>query len=192
MKPLRILTSSLKTQIITVTGKAGSIERHYRALEGLYERPYQTLSGLDGPYQADKSEQTDDEQFGEEDDDDDDQVANTDEDDNMEQVAKTDEQWDDEDYDDNMEQVADTDEQRAEDEDDDMEQVVQTWKQWGEDEDVTTALLAKCEKYYNDRGLGPQKPDDGKRWWPKGSRGRGSKKRAGVQCMLMSYETYIV
>ena len=88
------------------------------------------------------------------------------------------------------EHVAQTWNQWGEDHDYYMEQVAQTWKQWGEDEDVTTGSLDECDKDFNERGLGPKKPHDDKRKWPKGT--RGVKTRAGLQCMLRSYETHIV
>jgi hypothetical protein len=51
------------------------------------------------------------------------------------------------------------------------EHVAHTWKQWGDDEDVKTGLLDECDNNFNLRGLAHKKPHDGKRKWPKGTRG---------------------
>ena len=65
--------------------------------------------------------------------------------------------------------------------------VAETWKEWCEDEDITMALLAECDGDFKKRGLEP-KP----RPKHKGKAIRFSKTRAGLQCMLRSYETHIV
>jgi len=58
---------------------------------------------------------------------------------------------------------------------------------WCEDTDITMALLEECDTDFKDKGLAPKKPRGGK-----GKSYRGVKSRAGLQCMLRSYETHIV
>ena len=68
-----------------------------------------------------------------------------------------------------------------------LKKVADTWADWGEDNDITMALLAECDTDFKDKGLAPKKPRAGK-----GKSFRYSKTRAGLQCMLRSYETHIV